>query len=215
MIKGKVKAFTLVEMLIVVVIIGILASALIPRLTWAQARARDAARQWNLTQLATALNVYFSDNWSYPDGWLCVSDLRDDLIPNYIKTIPTDPQRQRITYGTKPGGCTSWDYAYAWLTRNGAARAGMVVIANTESPGKKSNWVLRNSDFINTVSFSWAADSSTMDEDISDDDYIFKNAERAEEHICKAVTLDAGASSNSLAHCIAKQNPAMVYVVFQ
>ena len=41
----KKKAFTLVEMLIVVVIIGILAAALIPRLTGAQSKARDAARK--------------------------------------------------------------------------------------------------------------------------------------------------------------------------
>ncbi|MBQ9554473.1 type II secretion system protein [bacterium] len=49
--KNYKKAFTLVEMLIVVVIIGILSSALLPRLQGAQSAARDAARKSDLSQL--------------------------------------------------------------------------------------------------------------------------------------------------------------------
>jgi general secretion pathway protein G len=59
------KAFTLVEMLIVIVIIGILAAALIPRLTGVQSRARDVARKADLSQLSTALTTYQLDNGTY------------------------------------------------------------------------------------------------------------------------------------------------------
>lgn len=63
------KAFTLVEMLIVIVIIGILAAALIPRLTGVQSRARDVARKADISQISTALTTYQLDNGSYVTTW--------------------------------------------------------------------------------------------------------------------------------------------------
>ena len=53
-------------MLIVIVIIGVLAAALIPRLTGIQARARDTARTADMRQVSTAIEVYALDNGSYP-----------------------------------------------------------------------------------------------------------------------------------------------------
>ena len=61
----KQKSFTLIEMLIVVVIIGILAAALIPRLQSVQARARDTKRKADLHQIGTALAIYKEDNGGY------------------------------------------------------------------------------------------------------------------------------------------------------
>jgi general secretion pathway protein G len=60
------KGFTLIEMLIVIVIIGVLATALIPRLTQVQGRARDTARKTGLQQILTALVTYQSDYGQYP-----------------------------------------------------------------------------------------------------------------------------------------------------
>ena len=59
--KNIKKSFTLIEMLIVVVIIGILAAALIPRLQSAQARSRDATRKVDIKSIYTALLLYFAD----------------------------------------------------------------------------------------------------------------------------------------------------------
>jgi general secretion pathway protein G len=64
--KTNKKGFTLVEMLIVIVIIGVLAAALIPRLTSARGRANDVARKASLQQIATALVGYQIDNGDFP-----------------------------------------------------------------------------------------------------------------------------------------------------
>ncbi len=56
------KAFTLVEMLIVIVIIGILAAALIPRITMAQGKARDVARVAQVKDISTAIELYATEN---------------------------------------------------------------------------------------------------------------------------------------------------------
>ncbi len=58
----KIKTFTLIEMLIVIVIIGILASALVPRLISVQERARDAKRSTDMVQIYNGLTIYFNDN---------------------------------------------------------------------------------------------------------------------------------------------------------
>ena len=64
----KTKAFTLIEMLIVIVIIGILAAALIPRLREVQGRARDTKRKVDLRTIANTLEIYMLDNASYPSA---------------------------------------------------------------------------------------------------------------------------------------------------
>lgn len=53
-------------MLIVIVIIGILAAALIPRLSSARGRANDVARKADLAQVAAALVSYQIDKGTYP-----------------------------------------------------------------------------------------------------------------------------------------------------
>lgn len=60
------KSFTLIEMLIVVVIIGILAAALIPRLQSAQARARDTVRIKDITSIASMAEIYKLDYGTLP-----------------------------------------------------------------------------------------------------------------------------------------------------
>ncbi|KKP39131.1 MAG: general secretory pathway protein G, type II secretion system, general secretion pathway protein G [Candidatus Peregrinibacteria bacterium GW2011_GWC2_33_13] len=62
------KGFTLIELLIVITIIGILAVALVPKITGAPAAARDTARKSNLGQIAIALEQYMGDNGKYPDN---------------------------------------------------------------------------------------------------------------------------------------------------
>ncbi len=68
-------AFTLVEMLIVIIIIGILTVALVTKLTGTQARARDTSRTTDLRTISIAIETYKVDNGSYPTA-------------NYLAAVP-------------------------------------------------------------------------------------------------------------------------------
>ena len=72
----KKKTFTLIEMLIVIVIIGILSAALIPRVQSMQWKARDAKRKTDLATLYNTIKIYYTDNNVYPQAsnghiWVC------------------------------------------------------------------------------------------------------------------------------------------------
>lgn len=62
----NISSFTLIELLIVIVIIGILATALIPRIIGAQASARDTTRIMQIRQVQSALAAYYADHKEYP-----------------------------------------------------------------------------------------------------------------------------------------------------
>jgi type II secretion system protein G len=108
--------FTLLELLIVIVIIGILAVLIVPNLTAGPQRARDSQRKSDLRNVKTALETYFNDSNAYPNvanyAGLSV------LSPNYIKTLPVDPKggtaaAPKYTYTAgncsgAPSVCTSY-----------------------------------------------------------------------------------------------------------
>ncbi|HTU82068.1 MAG TPA: prepilin-type N-terminal cleavage/methylation domain-containing protein, partial [Candidatus Acidoferrales bacterium] len=65
---GSQRGFTLIEMMIVVAIIAILASILVPNFVRARAQAQTAACEANIKEIATALELYETDNDQYPDS---------------------------------------------------------------------------------------------------------------------------------------------------
>ena len=62
----KNQGFTIVELLIVIVVIGILAAITIVSYNGVQARARNAARVSDITELQKKIEVYAIENGSYP-----------------------------------------------------------------------------------------------------------------------------------------------------
>lgn len=67
--KMNQKGFTIIELLVVIVIIGILVALTLPNLFSAQARGRDTDRKNELKNVQTKLETYFNDNGRYPDDW--------------------------------------------------------------------------------------------------------------------------------------------------
>ena len=78
-----------------IVIIGILTVALLPRITGAQAKARNVARKADLNQVATALAAYNGDNGQYPET---LTDLETD---SYLKSLPKDPGNKNACSSTE------------------------------------------------------------------------------------------------------------------
>jgi len=66
--KTNSKGFTIIELLVVIVIIGILVALALPQLFAAQARGRDTERKNDLKNIKTQLETYFNDKGVYPSG---------------------------------------------------------------------------------------------------------------------------------------------------
>lgn len=99
--KPRNYGFTLVEVLVVISIIGILASLTLVSFTGTQKTARDTQRKSDLKQYATALETFANENNSlYPEHSTTVS-AKDVLCGNLgITTCPEDPKSVSDTTGT-------------------------------------------------------------------------------------------------------------------
>jgi len=95
------RAFTLVEMLLVITIIGILAALVIPKMVGRSEQARQAAAHADLSSVKTALDAFEVDNGYYPKS---LQDLLQQ--PNnaknwhgpYLDKVPQDPWGNNYLY---------------------------------------------------------------------------------------------------------------------
>jgi general secretion pathway protein G len=98
--KGA-KGFTLIEILVVVVILGILAALVVPRIMERPDEARVIAARSDIRAIVSALKLYRLDNGVYPstDQGLGALVVRPDtgVIPRnwkqggYLDRVPKDP----------------------------------------------------------------------------------------------------------------------------
>jgi len=91
----KKKGFTLVELMIVIVIIGILAAIAIPKFADMVDKSKEGATKAQLTAMRGALNVYYSDNEGkyirVPSGTSDQTVITDTftvvMVPKYLSSI--------------------------------------------------------------------------------------------------------------------------------
>jgi general secretion pathway protein G/type IV pilus assembly protein PilA len=93
------KGFTLIELLVVIAILGILAAIAIPRITTSTATAKSNACATNRDVMNTQIEMYYSDNGSYPVSLTTVTN-----DPNYFPSgAPTCPGGGSYTMDSSTG----------------------------------------------------------------------------------------------------------------
>ncbi|MBL1259100.1 MAG: type II secretion system major pseudopilin GspG [Thiotrichaceae bacterium] len=93
--RKAVRGFTLIEVLVVIVILGILASFVVPNIMNKPGQAKITKAKSDVRAIESALNMYKLENHDYPG----TDEGLEALVGNELPRLPTDP----------------WDNAYFYL----------------------------------------------------------------------------------------------------
>ncbi|MCU1765679.1 general secretion pathway protein G [Pseudomonas protegens] len=114
--RNKQRGFTLIEIMVVVVILGVLAALVVPQIMSRPDQAKATAAQSDIHAIAMALDIYRLDNHQYPSSQQGLQALvskpsgspaaRNWNPDGYLKRLPVDPWGNGYQYrvpGTKGG----------------------------------------------------------------------------------------------------------------
>jgi general secretion pathway protein G len=108
-ISGRSRAFTLVELMVVILILAILAALIVPRVIGRQDDAKRAKAATDISRLANALQAFRLDTDRYPtseEGLDALrqapSDVNNWKGPYIERALPTDPWGNEYQYAS-PG----------------------------------------------------------------------------------------------------------------
>ncbi|NBA96201.1 type II secretion system major pseudopilin GspG [Pseudomonas sp. R5(2019)] len=99
--KHRQQGFTLIEIMVVVVILGVLAALVVPQIMSRPDQAKVTVAQSDIKAIATALDIYKLDNFTYPGTQQGLEALvskpsgspeaRNWNPDGYLKRLPLDP----------------------------------------------------------------------------------------------------------------------------
>ncbi|ODS93333.1 MAG: type II secretion system protein GspG [Comamonas sp. SCN 65-56] len=119
--------FTLIELMVVLVIIGVLAALIVPNVLDRADDARSTAARTDVTNLMQALKLYKLDNLRYPTAEqglqaLVSKPATPPVPPNwrpYVEKLPTDP----------------WGHAYQYLNPGIKGEVDVMSLGADGQPG--------------------------------------------------------------------------------
>jgi general secretion pathway protein G len=121
---NKKKAFTLIELLLVVIIIGVLTAMVAPRLTGRGEEARRSVAKADIEiNIPTALKMYELDNGAFPtteeglDALISAPSSATNWKGPYLEKQPLDPWGNTYQYASP--GTNRMDYDLSSLGRDG------------------------------------------------------------------------------------------------
>jgi len=77
--------FTLIELMIVMSVIGILASIVAPNYRWGLIKARESVLRENFYTFTSTIDQFYADQGKYPES------LQELVTKSYLRDIPKDP----------------------------------------------------------------------------------------------------------------------------
>ncbi|MFQ5469881.1 MAG: type II secretion system major pseudopilin GspG [Gammaproteobacteria bacterium] len=92
--RRRTRGFTLIEVLVVVVILGILAAIVVPNIMDKPGEAKITKAKADIRAIESALNMYRLDKHDYPG----TDEGLEALVPDYLPRAPKDPWDQPYQY---------------------------------------------------------------------------------------------------------------------
>ncbi|KAF3996042.1 type II secretion system protein [Glaciimonas immobilis] len=90
--RSRNKAFTLIEMVIVMALIGLLLTLAVPRYFMALENGKIKVQQQNLASIRDAIDKFYGDQGHYPETL-------DTLVQSrYLRSVPIDPLTEKSNW---------------------------------------------------------------------------------------------------------------------
>ena len=142
------RAFTLIELLIVIAIIAILAAIAVPNFLEAQVRAKVSRAQTDMRALATGLESFRVDNGAYPEGTdnpanypQALANILGELAPGYYTFRTRGSAGEQVGRDFR-GLTTPIAYAASIPSDPFIAGKGPLTYAYRNAKSKRNGWVL-------------------------------------------------------------------------
>ncbi|MFA5127444.1 MAG: prepilin-type N-terminal cleavage/methylation domain-containing protein [Patescibacteria group bacterium] len=133
------KGFTLIELLVVIAIIGLLSTLSVVALGSARQKSRDSKRLSDLKQVQTALELYYTDNNTYPTTTVTLGTTDAKCLgtngfhatggcsgTTYMGLVPTEPTPGGTGY-TYTGASTTFSITATLESAVNDLRAGGII----------------------------------------------------------------------------------------